>query len=243
MTQTTKTRSEGSINETLKGRWTLNGVPPIAVFDLLPRMDRVMIALRGNQFMHERLGVVDSVAQRDGLLVIQGSEQDITVAYSAIKNVVLDTSTEMRGKAYPKLEFLDADGTRILAITGLEGMPPFETVLAGIARDPLGAVAPVVPSDDPAPDIATDDAGLCLLSKLSEDQSSVQIRAIFEGTVQRWNGVIEKIMPMGGYINVMTKGFHLHLAAGAVARWDTQEGLHRAFDSDDQPIGLEVLVQ
>jgi hypothetical protein len=83
-------------------------------------MDRVMISLHRTGFIHERLAIVDSVATSGGEIVVTGAEQDITVPEVALIRTVLDISTEMRGKLYPKLEFLGEDGERVLTVTGLE---------------------------------------------------------------------------------------------------------------------------
>ena len=47
--------------ETAMGRWRLDGADPAAILQRLPKMDRVMLAIRLDSFMLERLGTVDSV--------------------------------------------------------------------------------------------------------------------------------------------------------------------------------------
>lgn len=237
---TTTTLPDAATQDALTGRWQLDDIQPAAVLELLPRMDRVMIAVRGVGFLHERLGVVASVTLENGDIVIKGEQQDVRLPEGAVLRTVLDISTEMRGKLYPRLEFLGPDDQRILSVTGLEGVAPINAALADIPRQVLDPAPAVERSDDPAPEIAPDDPGLTLLEHLSEAGAQVQIRALNGGAVQRWDGVIEKIMPMGGHINVITSGFHLHLAAGTVAHWDTDKGVHRAMDKNARPIGLEV---
>lgn len=237
---TTNALPDAATQDALKRRWQLDNIQPAAVLELLPRMDRVMIALRGEGFLHERLGVVASVTLENGDIVIKGEQQDVRLPDGAIVRTVLDISTEMRGKLYPRLEFLDADDQRILSVTGLEGVAPINAALADIPRQMLDPAPAVRRSDDPAPEIAPDDPGLTLLERLSEAGARVQIRALNGGAMQRWNGVIEEVMPMGGHINVITSGFHLHLAAGTVAHWENNEGVHRAMDKNARPIGLEV---
>lgn len=228
-------------SDTNLGRWHLNDVHPDDLLELLPRMDRVMIALRASGFMHERLGVVSSVTCINGQITIAGPEQDMTLPEGTLARAVLDISIEMRGKLYPKLEFFDGERSSILSVTGLEGPGPFERELSDFSRK-AAAPAPAPPrSDDPSPDIAPDDPGLVLLRELCDLNELVQIRARYKDVVQRWTGVMDKITPMGGYINVMTPGFHLHLAACSVADWRAQDGIHCAIDKTGQRIGLEVV--
>ncbi|MCZ4353992.1 hypothetical protein O4H61_15850 [Roseovarius aestuarii] len=241
MTTDTTPQADPQANDALKGRWALKDVQPETVLDLLPGMDRVMIAIRGGNFIHERLGTVDSVSSNDGNIVIKGAEQDITVPENTLQSVVLDISTEMRGKLYPRLEFQGADGTRIMSVTGLEGINPFDAALSSLSRSAIDLAPVPTRGDDPTPEIAPDDPGLTFLSQFSDNKDPVQIRALCADAVQRWDGVIEKIVPMGGHINVMTSGFHLHLAAGAVAHWESDGGIHRAMDDSGHPIGLEVV--
>ncbi|MEQ8291322.1 MAG: hypothetical protein RIA08_03875 [Roseovarius sp.] len=226
--------------ETTMGRWRLDGADPAAILQRLPKMDRVMLALRPDNFMHERLGTVDSVTTGNGRIHITGPEQSADLPADAFASVVLDISTVMRDKLYPRLEFLDAADERIFSVTGLEGAAPMETALAGLPRTPL-PTEPPAPRDtaDPA-EIDPTDPGLALLEQLQESARPVTITAELSGLTQNWQGTIEKIVPMGGYINVMTKGFHLHLAGGSVAGWKTDADGHRALDTNGAPTGLRV---
>lgn len=227
--------------ETTMGRWRLDGADPTAILQRLPEMDRVMLAIRLDSFMHERLGTVDSVTVEGGHIRITGPEQAADLPADAFASVVLDISTTMRDKLYPRLEFLDAAGARIFSVTGLEGAAPMETALADLPRTPLPANPPA-PRDETAEPAEIDpaDPGLALLEKLQESAQPVTITAELSGLTQNWQGTIEKIVPMGGYINVMTKGFHLHLAGGSVAGWETDADGHRALDTDGAPTGLRV---
>lgn len=239
MTDTTQDTPQDT-TETAMGRWRLDGADPAAILQRLPEMDRVMLAIRLDNFMHERLGTVDSVTVEGGRIRITGPEQSADLPADAFASVVLDISTIMRDKLYPRLEFLDAAGDRLFSVTGLEGAAPMEAALADLPRTPL-------PTEPPAPRDTTDpaeidpaDPGLALLEKLQDSAQPVTITAELSGLTQNWQGTIEKIVPMGGYINVMTKGFHLHLAGGSVAGWETDADGHRALDTDGAPTGLRV---
>lgn len=227
--------------ETTMGRWRLDGADPAAILQRLPAMDRVMLAIRLDNFIHERLGTVDSVTVEGARIRVSGGEQSADLPADAFASVVLDISTIMRDKLYPRLEFLDAAGERIFSVTGLEGAAPMETALDGLPRSPLPANPPA-PRDDTTDPVEIDpaDPGLALLEKLQESAQPVTITAELSGLTQSWQGTIEKIVPMGGYINVMTKGFHLHLAGGSVAGWQTDAEGHRALDADGAPTGLVV---
>lgn len=227
--------------ETAMGRWRLDGADPVAILQRLPKMDRVMLAIRLDSFMLERLGTVDSVTLENGRIRVTGAEQNADLPADAFASVVLDISTVMRDKLYPRLEFLDAAGERIFSVTGLEGAAPMETALADLPRTPLPANPPASSDTTDPAEIDPADPGLALLEKLQERAQPVTITAELSGLIQSWQGTIEKIVPMGGYINVMTKGFHLHLAGGSVAGWETDANGHRALDADGAPLGLRVV--
>jgi len=236
----TASQSTQPAAETTKGRWRLVGADPVTILQCLPDMDRVMLALRLDSFMHERLGTVDSVTVEGGRIRITGAEQAADLPADAFASVVLDITSVMRDKLYPRLEFLDADGARLFSVTGLEGPAPMESALDGFTRSPL-PVEPPAPRDTTEPaEIDPADPGLALLEQLQESAQPVTISAELSDLTQSWQGVIEKILPMGGYINVMTKGFHLHLAGGAVAGWETDATGHRALDASGAPTGLRV---
>lgn len=227
------------------GYWQLEGVPPIDILGRLPKMDRVMLAIRQEGVLHERLGKVLQVSHLDGMIVISGDGQDAHIPsaqFASVRfaSVRLDISTQMRGKLYPKLEFADAAGKQVFSVTGLEGAAPILAALDDIARAPITAKEAVEKTGETPEDIAEDDPGMVLLDELRGNGKTVEIRAVNNGMRQSWHGKIEKIMPMGGYINVMTKTFHLHLSAGVVAHWDMIEGVHVAIGADGAPLGLEV---
>ena len=58
--------------------------------------------------------------------------------------------------------------------------------------------------------------------------------------MQKWSGTIERLMAMGGYVNVIQPGFHLHLEAGLVHDWQTAGDIHQARDKEGALIGLTV---
>ena len=225
-----------------KGRWRLDGADPAAILGRLPDMDRVMLAIRQDRMMHERLGVVDRVIPVDGQLHVEGEEQAAELSPDAFASVVLDVTSEMRGKLYPRLEFLDAEEAVLFSVTGLEGPDPMQAALQDLPRTPLQPKErPPREEGEEAQEIDPADPALVLLEQLRETGRDVTIRAELAGQVQLWQGVIEKIVPMGGYINVMTKGFHLHLAGGSVAGWQDEAGGHRALGADGAPLGLMVV--
>jgi putative heme degradation protein len=62
------------------------------------------------------------------------------------------------------------------------------------------------------------------------------------GLVQAWDGALPEAKPMMGFVNIISKDFHLHLKAGAVARWrklgDDQDVELHAEGADGAIIGL-----
>lgn len=225
--------------ESAKGRWLFTDTDPEALLQKLPQMDRVMLAIRQDDLLHERLGVVQEVKLRQDQIVI-AAEADITLLPRDIfAKTYLDISVEMRGKLYPRLEFHDADDRYLFSVTGLEGAAAFVLPLAGVARSAV-AMKPVPNPEAEAQDLADDDIGLALLTCFQQSGAAVEIKVTNHGITQLWQGSIDKIIPMGGFVNIISKPFHLHLQAGKVAHWHSENGRHRAIGHSDQPIGLEI---
>jgi len=236
------TKSDSAVSEAKdieKGRWHLEGISPEAVLELLVHMDRVMLAIRQDGLLHERLGPVASVTVKDGDILIAGDQQDTRLPQGLLTACILDTTTTMRDKPYPRLEFSGADGERLFSVTGLEGSAPMLNALEGIARRPAPPRGET-PAEARPEDIDPADPGFALLERLREDGTVVGIEAWRDGMRQHWSGKIEKLMPMGGHINIITPGFHLHLAADIVSEWREAADGWQALGQGGAPLGLTV---
>jgi hypothetical protein len=129
----------------------------------------------------------------------------------------------MRGKHYPRLDFLGQDGAILFSVVGLEGLEPFQQPLSGVDRAPVE----MRPRPNPGgadPDLETDPARPFLQGLVGGPDVTVQVRT--PAVTQRWTGTVEDMKPMGGCFNILLKDFHLHLPAGTLSGWSQQDGWH-----------------
>lgn len=240
-----------AVNE--KGRWRLVDADPLALLSLLPRMDRVMTALRRTDgILHERLGHVSAVeGAGDGALSLRDADgvEFVQLPGGMFASVVLDQTIEMRDKFLPRLEFRDAAGTYVFSVTGLEGAAAFSAPWPEMRREAL----PVTPRDTGGKIAEVDptDPSAVLMRRVYDEGRRMRVtvtlgtadEAAADGIAARqtWEGAMEREpLLMGGCVNVIVKPFHLHLDPGVVDRW-TGEGEHfRALDAAGRPLGLEV---
>lgn len=219
-------------------RETLHGATAAQLLDLLPRMDRLMMIGRSAGVTHERIGPVETVRSDAGHIRVSGACHDARIDPGQVASIVLDTTSVMRDKIYPRLDFLGRDGVPVFSVVGMEGLEPFTAVLSGLPR---AAAAPREDSSDtPAERPAfSDDDPACAPFAAALD-SGAEIRIIFDrpGLHQSWQGRIETLKPAMGFLNVMTPDFHLHLKGGTVGSWQQQPGRRIALDLDGQATGL-----
>ncbi|WP_018634173.1 hypothetical protein [Neomegalonema perideroedes] len=214
-------------------------VDPASLLELAPRMGRTMVIGQSGPVTHERIGVVEAVAREGGKLRLSGATQESEIAPEALASVIYDRSSEMQGKIYPRLEFRDAEGATVFAMVGMEGLEPFAAVLEDIAA------APEFPSpEEPRPEpreLAEDDPILPPFRALEGSGRRAVIAFARPGFTQFWRGEIAALRPSSGFLNVMTKDFHLHLRAGGVAGWEKDEaGASHALDAEGRRIGLSL---
>lgn len=214
-------------------------VDPLQILQNLPNMDRLMVAARADGFVLERLGVVATATLKDGTLYVGGDFHDAEIPTQPIVSVELDTNTEMRGKVYPRLDFLDGEEQVLFSVVGLEGMEPFDEALSGLESTSVEPRPRVVP-EGPEPDLENDPAR-DLLEEL-KCGPKVTIQATAEGITQRWKGVIEDFLPAGGCFNVITKDFHLHLPADCLSGWQDEDGWKRGVLLDGSLSALAIKV-
>ncbi len=225
----------------LPERAKLTDASPAEVLALLPAMGRVMVVLRTEGTVHERIGPVDAVSQEGEAVILTGDCHSARLDLTELAQVLVDRSSMMREKVYPRLEFRDGAGELVVSVVGLEGVEPFEAALAGLASD----AQPTEPKDaadsNPRPDVDPADPGLAPFEALRDSGALVAIRNGRAGVGQEWLGTVAEIKPVMGFINIMTKDFHLHLEGGSVAGWQEEPGARIAIGQSGQPTGLRLI--
>ena len=211
---------------------------PADVLDLLPGMGRLMVILRAGGATHERIGPVGAVSREGGAARITGECHDATLPLAPLATVTLDRSSVMKDKVYPRLEFRDAAGQVLAAVVGMEGLEPFEAVLAAFPRQP--EAAPEKPARVERAELARDDPACAPFEAIVASGQPAEITASAHGVSQSWQGRIEAVKPAMGFLNVMTPDFHLHLEGGSVSDWRVEPGRRIALDAAGQPTGLSL---
>ncbi|MEO9737680.1 MULTISPECIES: hypothetical protein [Alphaproteobacteria] len=213
---------------------------PVEVLYSLPTMDRLMTALRADGFLFERLGPVEEIKAEEGVLRIAGACQNLALDTTKLSQVHFDTSSQMRGKIYPRFDFLAADESVLFSVIGLEGLDPFEKALSGYQRIPVEARPRPKPSDE-EPDLQNDPAGSFLESLV--DGPKVTVTATTPAATQSWTGKITEVRPAGGCFNLLVKDFHLHLPAACLGGWKQNGKKHQGILLDGSPSALEIEIQ
>jgi len=210
---------------------------PEAVLAALPQVGRLMITAKNLGATHERIGPVETVSFADGWAIIGGSDHESRIELSAIAEMIVDRTSIIQAKCYPRIDLHRADGSYICGIVGFDGLEPFDTTIA-----PFGPGDALEPNPETGPteriEPEPNDPGLVTLEATREAASPVIIGFRQPGFWQAFRGVVETVKPAMGFINVMRPDFHLHLKSGAVAEWRTIEGERRAVDAAGRELGL-----
>jgi len=213
---------------------------PASVLAVLPAMGKLMITASHLGATHERIGVVQSVAVDNGWIVNGGAEHESRVDGSAVAEMIVDRTGGMGDKIFPRIDFLARDGGTLFSVVGFEGLEPFDAALA-----PLGAGEPVEPKpDEPRgerAEVEAGDPGGEPFEAALASGTDVVVAFRRPGFEQVWRGKVEAIKPAMGFINIMRPDFHLHLKAGAVARWRGQGTELAAENGDGADLGLVVI--
>ncbi len=217
--------------------------PAEAVLQKLPLIGKLMIIGKRNGATHERIGAVETVAVEAERIVCRGACHDSSIDPALVVTIVADTSSVMQGQVYPRLDFNDEKGEPVFSVVGFDGLDPFEKALDGL-RIEAGDSEADKPGRPERPDVAENDEGLKPLNLALQTARPVVISFEAPGFGQSWSGIVEKVKPAMGFINVMTSDFHLHLLGGAVAAWAEHEEsgatTFRALDAQQKEIGLTV---
>lgn len=224
-------------------RYTINETPA-GVIERLPRIGRLMIINSREGVTHERIGVIETVTTDGDWINCSGAEHDSRIHLPSIARMVIDTSSVMKEKAYPRINFLDADGTAIFSAVSFAGMDPFIAALEGLSREPDTGENTPMEIKERAEALPTD-PGLAPLNAALASAAPISIAIERPGFSQTWQGVVEKIIPSMGFINVMVPDFHFHLRAGSVGSWQTEKTddgvILTAYAEDGSALGLTLL--
>lgn len=191
---------------------------PLNVFSRLPLLGRIMIAVRDDDVVLERIGIVQKLEREGTRMFCGGPAHDSEIDMSGLSQVVVDYSSKMKDKVLPRIEFQEPGGKIVFSVVGLEGVGPFETALKifdGVAIEPLAKPA----SDSAAGTLDANDIGLQPLKSARAAESEITVEMRRPGVTQRWHGLVPEINPAMGYVNIITSDFHLHLRGGGVTAW------------------------
>lgn len=212
----------------------------------LPQLEKIMVIGKTEEATHERIGPVSNVKIDGDWVYLSGDYHNSKINLSLISKMVVDTSSVMKDRTFPRIDFMNDSETNIFSIVGFEGLEVFERGLESFAHKEL-QVATEKPVRNERPPVSEDDQGKILIEGLQKNAEDVSISFGKTGFDQQWSGIIEKTSMGMGFINIMTEDFHLHLPGGSVASWDfSQNGdlaIARANNSAGAYIGLQITSQ
>lgn len=209
-------------------------VLPASVIRKLPAMGDLMITAKQNGATHERIGTIETVTIEDGWLVCGGAAHDSRIDPTVITTVIVDRTSVMQEKVYPRIDFRRGDEV-LFSVVGFAGIERFDAALAEFGP---GEALPEEPKEPRAKrdEANLEDAGALPLQSALEAGTKVSIGFKRRGFEQTWTGVIESVKPAMGFINVMRSDFHLHLLGNTVSAW--KDGA--ALDASGAPTGLSL---
>lgn len=222
-------------------RVILHGVTPFDVLRWLPQMGRVMVIAQQGPVTHERIGLIEAVEDAGGRLHLTGAHHDALISVEPLVRMTLDTSSVIRDKVYPRLDFIKADGSVAFGLSGWDGLAAFVTPLDGLARTSMPLRDRPVTPDGPRAEYDPADPICAPLQTALDDGAPVLLRFDDGVLCQSWKGRIEALKPAMGFLNIMTPDFHLHLQGGAFLGWqETADGALVAVASDKTPSMLTM---
>lgn len=227
---------------TTPGR-ALLALDPAAALARLTGMGRIMVIAVSGPATHERIGHVETVTRDGDVVHLGGTDHAARVRLAPLDRVVADRTVMMKDRPLPRLEFQDTAGVALFRAVALDGLAPFE---AGIADVAWSAAAPgparaagvetTLPDDDPA--------YAPFRAAIAADRA-LTITLETPALTQTWTGTLAELMPAMGYLNIIRKDFHLHLAGGAVSGWQAEATAAGerliALDRDGRDFGLSVV--
>jgi hypothetical protein len=215
---------------------------PDDVLLMLPELGSLMMIGKARGATHERIGAVSAVTRKAERLALTGQFHDSLLEHGSVRSIQLNASRLIQGKAYPRMEFHDGDGETLFAVVGFEGAEIFEEKLGHFPCTELGP-AEALPFPKRA-DVAEDDIGSLPLKAALKSQQPISIKFETPTFRQSWTGVVERVNPGMGFINVTRDDFHLHLLGGTVGSWverrDGDRAVLVAFDHQGAETGLRL---
>jgi putative heme degradation protein len=214
---------------------------PGDVIRRLPQIGRLMIINSREGVTHERIGLLESISNDGDRLTCHSTAHDCRIHVPTIAKMVVDTSSVMNEKAYPRIDFYDAESKPMFSAVSFEGLAPFMAAIDNLKTQPYTEASNPFDIKERS-EALPNDPGLLPLNAAVASASLVTIAIERPGFSQKWHGVIEKLIPSMGFINVMVPDFHFHLRAGAVGHWqkriDDNGATLSAHDQDGAPLGL-----
>lgn len=216
---------------------------PAEVLKTLPAIGKLMINSKNGGATHERIGTVQEVHIDNGWIFFSGSEHHSKIELKAIHSMIVDRSSVMQEKVYPRIDLLGITGDTIGSVIGFEGAEPFDAALSPFAYEALE------PNNEPRSmseqvEVQEDDPALKPFAAAQRNKATVRIALERPSFSQEWTGEMPDIRNSRGFINVMKPDFHLHLKVGHVMDWRGEEKgdqLHfYALDAEGQPTGLVI---
>lgn len=191
---------------------------PADVLKTLPAMGKLMINSKSCGATHERIGVVERVEVRDGWVHFSGPEHHSRIDLNAIASMIVDRSSIMQEKAYPRIDLLASDESVIGSVIGFDGAEPFDKALDSFGFATLEPKAKDQSTMEKQ-EVGEDDPGLTPFAAAQRNKAEIRIALELPAFKQEWSGEMPEVRPSRGFINVMKPDFHLHLKAGHVASW------------------------
>lgn len=224
------------------GRWKIANNLVEDVFSRLPTMDKLMVVASAHQTVHERIGIVETVKQSHGTACLSGPTHDSEILRDSIHSVYFDTSSQMKDKTLPKLDFRGENNETVFSVIGLQGAAPFANALSSMSMTPVEVLPKPERNQFSQEETEEADPGNDFLQKLSDNGSETLVR--FETTAirQQWQGKIQSVRASMGHINIIQPDFHLHLPFGKVSSWQLNNDVWQAMDADGKVFGLTIQV-
>lgn len=212
-------------------------VSPIDVLRRLPSVGKLMVAANNAGVTHERIGPVETIDAGGSWAVVSGKTHDSQIDLAAIAAIIVDRTSVMRDKVYPRIELHRADGTHLCHFVGFDGLEAFDDAISFLGEgQPLEAVASPEPRE--RRDVSDADAALVRLDAERDSASRLVVSFQQPGFVQRWTGVIEEVRAAMGFVNIIRPDFHLHIRAGAINGWD-ESGHALGINAELLPLVIE----
>lgn len=220
MTQT-NARSGGP-DDTSRPAATLLDATAREALTRLPLMGRIMTICSGAGLTHELIGPAAAVEfGDDGVARIAREGGAFTeIRLVDVGRLIVDRSSRMNGKAFPRLSLRNRDGGEITGIVCMDGLEPFDTALGGLKE--LPAIEPAADKPAPSPSEPVAPAAAPEADRLRQalDEAwTAELRFETVAVRQVWRGRIEALKPAMGFLNIIQTNFHLHAKDGAIAAW------------------------